>query len=72
MLLIASVFIIVWGILCITDRDMVWSMYQMDARMFGNREPQKGPRWQLNMRYQGIAFILLGIIGIMTTMGYTL
>ena len=72
MLFITSVLVIAWGIMCITDRDTVWSMYQMDAQMFGKPELEKGPNWQTNMRYQGIVFMLLGIIGVMTTMGYTL
>lgn len=70
MFLATSVFVIVWGILCITDRDLIWSMYQLDARTFGNRELRKGRNWQTNMRYQGIALVLLGLIGVMTSFGY--
>jgi hypothetical protein len=65
MLISASVVTMAIGFLCILDSNIVWSLYEADARLFKGKILQKTPNWETNIMYQGAGLIVLGGIGVL-------
>jgi hypothetical protein len=66
MLLSASVVAIAFGLFCLIDKDLVWSLFEHDARLFG-KVLKKAPGWQSLMTTQGIVIIMIGALGILVS-----
>ncbi len=64
MLVTASFFIIGLGVYCFYDKDLAWTLYELDSRFWG-RTPVRGKNWHINVNYASMALVLLGMIGMM-------
>ncbi|MAS38300.1 MAG: hypothetical protein CL610_30160 [Anaerolineaceae bacterium] len=68
MLFSASAIAMFCGVMCLTDSDFVWQLYQWDCRQMSITPPRM-LNWQLRVRQAGYALIGLGVMGLMTCLG---
>lgn len=68
MLFSASALVMFCGVMCLTDSDFVWQLYQWDYRQL-SLTPPRVVNWQLRVRQAGYALIGVGVLGLMVSMG---
>lgn len=68
MLACASVVVICCGIVCHTDTDFAWQVYEWDCRL-SNMAPARLRNWRLRVQQVGTGLIGLGVVGLMVSLG---
>jgi hypothetical protein len=63
MLISACVVVMGLGLCCFFNKELVWSLYEHDARMLG-KIIRRAPGWETLLNVQGAVFILGGLFGI--------
>jgi len=67
MLISACVVIIGFGLCCFFDKELVWSLYEYDARLIG-KTMVKVQGWENLLNLQGAVFVMMGILGILVAL----
>ena len=62
MVLIASVLLIAFGLLCLFERDMAFDLYEYDAKLMG-KVLRRTQEWESLIRTQGIVMLMVGFMG---------
>ena len=62
MVLIASVLLIAFGLLCLFERDMAFDLYEYDAKLMG-KVLRRTQDWDSLIRTQGIVMLMVGFMG---------
>lgn len=70
MLLSASFMMMGFGLLCIFDADLVWSLYETDNRLFSGKAVHKSSNWETLIMQLGSVLLVLGGIGLMVGLGW--
>jgi hypothetical protein len=68
MLLTASVIALGFGFMSLFDSEFAWSLHEADARLTG-MPLERTPDWETRMMIQGVGLMVLGVIGILVSMG---
>jgi|GEM_PF-3487792 len=61
-----SAIAIAFGLLCWFDSDMVFRLYEHDLKMFG-KVMERTADWNTTARAQGTFFIILGVVGFLSS-----
>lgn len=62
MVLIASVLLIAFGLLCLFERDMAFELYEYDAKLMG-KVLRRTQDWDSLIRTQGVVMLMVGFMG---------
>ncbi len=68
MLASASMVVICCGIVCHTDANLAWQVYEWDCRMV-NITPARLKNWRLHVQLVGTALIAIGVMGVSISFG---
>lgn len=68
MLASTSLLVIFCGIVCRTDTDLVWRLYEWDCRLMGITPPRWN-NWQARVRLAGYGLMGLGVFGLAVSTG---
>lgn len=62
MVLMASVLLMGFGLMCLFERDIAFMLYEYDARLLG-KVLRRTPDWDSLMRTQGAVLVMVSAIG---------
>jgi hypothetical protein len=62
MILVASVLLIAFGLMCLFERDMAFQLYEYDAKLMG-KVLRRTQDWDSLMRTQGLVMLMVGFMG---------
>jgi hypothetical protein len=62
MILVASVLLIAFGLMCLFERDMAFHLYEYDAKLMG-KVLRRTQDWDSLMRTQGLVMLMVGFMG---------
>lgn len=62
MILVASILLIAFGLMCLFERDMAFQLYEYDARLMG-KILRRTQEWESLMRTQGVVMVMVGLMG---------
>jgi hypothetical protein len=63
MVLVVSILIMAFGLMCLFERDIAFMLYEYDARLMG-KVLRRTPDWDSLMRTQGTVLVLAGVLGL--------
>lgn len=67
MMISMSILVICCGVLCLTDTEFAWRIYEWDCRLM-NIAISRPANWIVQVKRIGYAFVGLGILGIIASM----
>jgi hypothetical protein len=62
MILVASVLLIAFGLMCLFERDMAFQLYEYDAKLMG-KVLRRTQDWDSLMCTQGLVMLMVGFMG---------
>ena len=62
MVLVASILLIAFGLMCLFERDMAFQLYEYDAKLMG-KILRRTQDWDSLMRTQGVVMVMVGFMG---------
>ena len=62
MVLVASVLLIAFGLMCLFERDMAFQLYEYDAELMG-KVLRRTQDWESLIRTQGLVMLMVGFMG---------
>jgi hypothetical protein len=62
MILVASVLLIAFGLMCLFERDVAFQLYEYDAKLMG-KVLRRTQDWDSLMRTQGLVMLMVGFMG---------
>ena len=62
MVLIASILLLGFGLMCLFERDIAFMLYEYDARLMG-KVLKRTADWDSLMRTQGAVLVMAGLMG---------
>ena len=68
MVISASFVVIFCGVMCLTDTELMWRLYEWDCRQM-NINPPRLDNWQVRVQQVGYGLIGLGVLGVMAGLG---
>lgn len=68
MVISASFVVIFCGVMCLTDTELMWRLYEWDCRQM-NINPLRLDNWQVRVQQVGYGLIGLGVLGVMAGLG---
>ena len=68
MLLTASVIAFCFGLFCIWDSELAWSLFEADARLMG-MSIERSVRWEFQTQIKGFILMILGGTGVLVSLG---
>jgi hypothetical protein len=63
MVLVVSILIMAFGLMCLFERDIAFMLYEYDARLMG-KVLRRTPDWDSLMRIQGAVLVMAGVLGL--------
>lgn len=68
MMLSASVIVLWCGIVCLSDSELAWRIYEWDCRMMSVTPPRLR-NWRVRVKQVGSALVALGVLGLFVSFG---
>jgi len=62
MVIVASVLLLAFGLMCLLEKEMAFRLYEYDAKLMG-KVLERTRNWENLMQTQGAVLVLIGVIG---------